>query len=330
MSRHSLIASAPTTRRPIARRLLMLLALGAIVAALLPLNISPAFAAATNAIVNGGFENGTEPWAQVSSGGRQLIRTARPYRGTYSALLGNYNAARDALSQTFTVPADGSLVYVWYMVTRESGTTKRDVLRTRLLTTGGQLVANLHTISNLSSAGAWHQRRVSLAHYAGQTLRLEFLATTNSTLPTTFFVDNVMITVPTNSLDAEETELLRLINQYRQEHGVGPLTLNTNLVAAADWLSKDSAAKNYTSHIDSLGRDPYQRMDAFGYTDTTWRGENIVAGFGTAAEAFAWWKASPSHNENMLRSIYVVIGIGRAYNAGSQYGWYWTTDFGAK
>lgn len=30
----------------------------------------------------------------------------------------------------------------------------------------------------------------------------------------------------------------------------------------------------------------------------------------------------------MLNTSYVVIGIGRAYNASSTYGWYWTTDFG--
>jgi uncharacterized protein YkwD len=32
----------------------------------------------------------------------------------------------------------------------------------------------------------------------------------------------------------------------------------------------------------------------------------------------------------MLSSRYKAIGIGRAYDAGSQYGWYWTADFGGK
>ena len=30
----------------------------------------------------------------------------------------------------------------------------------------------------------------------------------------------------------------------------------------------------------------------------------------------------------MLNSNFVVIGIGRAFNASSRYRWYWTTDFG--
>ena len=30
----------------------------------------------------------------------------------------------------------------------------------------------------------------------------------------------------------------------------------------------------------------------------------------------------------MLGANYTAIGIGRAYTAGSPYGWYWTTDFG--
>lgn len=38
--------------------------------------------------------------------------------------------------------------------------------------------------------------------------------------------------------------------------------------------------------------------------------------------------ASSGHNQNMLNPNYRVIGIARAYDAASSYGWYWTTDFG--
>jgi uncharacterized protein YkwD len=93
-------------------------------------------------------------------------------------------------------------------------------------------------------------------------------------------------------------------------------------------MSQDMANKNYFSHTDSLGRDPFMRMAAFGYNYPHTAGENIAAGMDSAQAAFTAWKNSPGHNANMLGSGYTVIGIGRAYNSSSTYGWYWTTDFG--
>jgi hypothetical protein len=88
------------------------------------------------------------------------------------------------------------------------------------------------------------------------------------------------------------------------------------------------AANNYFSHTDSLGRDPFARLDAFGYTYNTWRGENLAAGAASASAAMTLWQQSPAHNENMLNPNYTVIGIARAYNAGSSFGWYWASDYG--
>jgi uncharacterized protein YkwD len=129
-------------------------------------------------------------------------------------------------------------------------------------------------------------------------------------------------------LDTEEAEFLRLLNDYRQAHGRPALTLNQNLTTAAVWQSYDMGSKRYVSHTDSLGRDAFQRMAAFGYTANTWKGENIAAGYPTAAAAFAAWQGSAGHNANMLNANYRVIGIGRVEVAGSPYGVYWTTDFG--
>src|SRR5262249_1074112 len=91
--------------------------------------------------------------------------------------------------------------------------------------------------------------------------------------------------VPT-ALDAEEQAFLAQINQYRASVGAPPLLASIALTTSSKWLSQDMAAKNYLSHTDSQGRDPFTRMDAFGYTDATSRGENIAAGNGTAADTF--------------------------------------------
>ena len=68
-------------------------------------------------------------------------------------------------------------------------------------------------------------------------------------------------------------------------------------------------------------------MANFGYEGGT-HGENIAAGTQTAAEAMQTWQGSAEHNANMLNASFGAIGIGRAYDPNSQYGWYWTTIFG--
>ncbi len=130
------------------------------------------------------------------------------------------------------------------------------------------------------------------------------------------------------TLDAEEAALCRTVNDYRAQNGLAPLLLSSSLTNAAEWQSGDMAQKNYFNHTDSLGRDPFQRMAAFGYSYPTAKAENIAAGSSTAAATFTQWKNSPGHNANMLSSSYAVMGVGRAYGAASQYGWYWTNTFG--
>lgn len=132
----------------------------------------------------------------------------------------------------------------------------------------------------------------------------------------------------TPTIDAEEQAFLKLINDYRAQNGLGALRISLALTRAADWMSVDMASKNYFNHTDSLGRDPFARMSAFGYNYNVYRGENIAAGYGDAARTFNLWVASPSHNAIMLSPNFSVIGISRANNQNSIYKWYWVTDFG--
>jgi uncharacterized protein YkwD/chitodextrinase len=140
------------------------------------------------------------------------------------------------------------------------------------------------------------------------------------------------------SLDAQQSEFLTLINNFRAQNGVGPLQVSATLQQSAQWMSNDMATNNYFSHTDSLGRDPFERMAAFGYSYYP-EGENIAAGnsdaqstftqFQTACDPDASGNCTYAHAQNMLDSAYAAIGIGLAYSSKSTYGWYWTTDFGA-
>lgn len=144
-----------------------------------------------NKVQNGGFENGTAPWVQSSSGGYQLISTYLPRTGNYSAWLGGYNYGTDAISQTVTIPQNGKLTFWWYMSTSEGSSTAYDYLRVRLYSQNGSLLATLVTRSNRDARNQWVQENVNLASWAGQTVRLEFSATNDWLLPTSFFIDDV-------------------------------------------------------------------------------------------------------------------------------------------
>ena len=132
------------------------------------------------------------------------------------------------------------------------------------------------------------------------------------------------------SLDAEEIAFYLLINQYRADHGLKPLTISTNLTRAASWLAQDMARGGYFSHNDRAGRAPTQRAQWCGYVDQA--GENIAAGtaWSTALSVFEGWRSSPGHNANMLNAMFVNIGIARYFDPNAPYGWYWVTDFGIR
>ncbi len=135
----------------------------------------------------------------------------------------------------------------------------------------------------------------------------------------------------TPTLDSEQTAFLTLINNYRSQNGAGPLQVSVALQNSSQWMSTDMANKNYFSHTDSLGRDPFTRMAAFGYSHSP-AGENIAAGISTAQNTFTQWQTACdpdatgactyAHNQNMLNPSYKVIGIGRANNTASTYKWY--------
>jgi hypothetical protein len=149
----------------------------------------------TERITNGGFESGTSPWVQSSSGGYQLIATTRPRTGSYSAYLGDYNNAVDSIYQQITIPStatSATLSYWWYMSTQETS-HPWDYMYVRILNSSGTVLATLQTLSDGSTANTWTQASHSLLAYKGQTIRVQFRVTNDSSLPTAFFVDDVSV-----------------------------------------------------------------------------------------------------------------------------------------
>ncbi|MHB8868283.1 MAG: CAP domain-containing protein [Thermoleophilia bacterium] len=133
---------------------------------------------------------------------------------------------------------------------------------------------------------------------------------------------------------SQEVEFVRLINEYRQANGLGTLLVSDMVSDAATKHNLDMGKYKFFNHTTEgsdyfpVGASPWDRMAASGYTYNTSKGENIAAGYATAADVFVGWKNSSGHNANMLNSAFKVIGISLDSVSGSPYGTYWTTDFG--
>jgi uncharacterized protein YkwD len=130
-----------------------------------------------------------------------------------------------------------------------------------------------------------------------------------------------------------EAEILQQINAIRSMHGLGTLTRQPQLDAAALDYSLDMACNNrvdFTRHTDSQGGRWYERIAAQGYAYSK-AFENVYAGNpaygGTAQGAINWWMNSPIHHDNILNPDIVQVGIAYAFTETSEYGGYYTIDF---
>jgi Zn-dependent metalloprotease len=150
-----------------------------------------------NLLVNGGFEGSASPW--VTSGtGFAWSNGAYPHSGTGYTILGINNNATGQEYQQVAIPttATGTLTF-WLNVTSSETTTtiQYDKLFVEVRNTSGTLLATLATYSNLNkgTAGVYSQKSLSMAAYKGQTVRVQFRSTMDSSLTTSFRVDDVSL-----------------------------------------------------------------------------------------------------------------------------------------
>jgi uncharacterized protein YkwD len=125
--------------------------------------------------------------------------------------------------------------------------------------------------------------------------------------------------------------VVQLTNQYRQQNGLLPLAVNTQLSQAAQNYSKTMATQDFFDHVGLDGSMPWDRMEAAGYPYTR-AAENIAAGQITPAEVVQAWIDSPGHRANILTPDLQEIGVGYfnlANDTGNiNYNRYWTQLLG--
>lgn len=103
-------------------------------------------------------------------------------------------------------------------------------------------------------------------------------------------------------------ELLTLTNQKRQDAGLPPLKMNSELANAAAGKAQDMFIKNYWAHVSPDGVTPWVFIKGAGY-EYMYAGENLARGFTTATDVMNAWMASPGHRENILSKNYSDIGF---------------------
>jgi len=136
------------------------------------------------------------------------------------------------------------------------------------------------------------------------------------------------------SYSSDEVTFLQLLNNYRGSLGLQPLQVSDKLSESGDRHDSDMGKYDFFDHYTqksdwfAKGASPWDRMAASGYGYNAWKGENIAAGVATGSSVFDAWRNSPAHNENMTNSNFKVVGVSLVYVPGSEYGYYWTTDFG--
>ena len=157
----------------------------------------------TQLLGNPGFETGTaSPWTMSSgalcSNSSCSGEVARS--GTWFAWLNGYGSAHtDTLSQTVTIPAgktSAMLQFYMHIDTLETSTTAaNDKLTVAVYSTTGTLLGTLNTYSNLNANTGYSVHNLAMTPYLGQTVVVKFTGSENTSLQTSFVIDDVNLNV---------------------------------------------------------------------------------------------------------------------------------------
>ncbi|MFF3504770.1 M4 family metallopeptidase [Streptomyces sp. NPDC003247] len=141
---------------------------------------------------NQGFESGNTTWTAssgvITNSSSQAART-----GSYKAWLDGYGSTHtDTLSQSVTIPSGCTNTTFTFYLHVDTAETTTSTQYDKLTVTAGS--TTLATYSNLNAASGYVQKSFSLASFAGSTVTLKFTGVEDSSLQTSFVVDDTAVT----------------------------------------------------------------------------------------------------------------------------------------
>jgi uncharacterized protein YkwD len=122
---------------------------------------------------------------------------------------------------------------------------------------------------------------------------------------------------------ADANEALRLINEFRAQKKLAPLSIDPQVTAAAEALAKDMAKHDRMSHTGPDGQDVGKRLTAAGYPFRI-AAENVAVGQASVEETVEGWKKSGPNSRNILLAGAKHIGIAYEYKPDTKYKTFWT------
>jgi subtilisin family serine protease len=152
----------------------------------------------TELLVNKGFESGNVTW--VATSGVITNSTGQtPRTGSWYAWLDGYGVSHtDSLYQQITVPSTATTVTLsfWLKInTAETTTTTPfDTLQVQIRNSSNTVLSTLATYSNLNKTTGYVQKTFDLTAFKGQTIRIYFLGVEDSSLQTSFVIDDTSCT----------------------------------------------------------------------------------------------------------------------------------------
>ena len=145
-------------------------------------------------LLNRGFESGNVNWT-ATAGVITNSTGQTPRTGSWYAWLDGYGTTHtDSLFQDVAVPATATSVTLtfWLKInTAETTTTTAfDTLQVQVRNTSNTVLSTLATYSNLNASSGYVQKTFNLTSFKGQTIRIYFLGNEDSSLQTSFVIDD--------------------------------------------------------------------------------------------------------------------------------------------
>jgi zinc metalloprotease ZmpA len=147
-----------------------------------------------NKLANPGFESGTASWSGDTGTIGQWSSQGEPaHSGTYSAYLDGYGSTHtEAVSQSVSIPSGCHATLSLYLHIDSAETTTSTAYDKLTISAGSTTVA---TFSNLNKGTGFTQRSYDISALAGQTVTIKFSGTEDSSLQTSFVIDDTAVTL---------------------------------------------------------------------------------------------------------------------------------------
>ncbi len=153
----------------------------------------------TQLLLNPGFESGNVNWTATT--GVIDNSTGEPARtGSWKAWLDGYGTSHtDSIYQQVTIPStavSATLNFYLHIDTAETTTTTQfDTLKVQIRNSSNTVLATLQTFSNLDHNTGFALHSYNLIAYKGQTIRVYFLGVEDTSLQTSFVIDDTSLNV---------------------------------------------------------------------------------------------------------------------------------------